>query len=125
VEARVAETRAEIEAARARLRAAENGIRLAVQEAYVRARAAEQRAALLRTSVIPQSEQTLEVSRAAYQTDRVDFLALIDNQRTLVDARLEYYRALSDLEQALADLERAVGMEIAEAAAAADTPEAR
>ena len=38
--------------------------------------------------VIPQSQQTLEVSRVAYQTDRVDFLALIDNQRTVLDARV-------------------------------------
>jgi hypothetical protein len=50
--------------------------------------------------------------RAAYQTDRVDFLALIDNQRVLLSAQLSYYRALSDLEQGLADLERAVGREI-------------
>lgn len=112
LDARKAEASAAIEAARARQRAVENGIRFAVQDAYIRVKAAEQRAALLRTSVVPQSEQTLEVSRAAYQTDRVDFLALLDNQRVLLGAQLDYYRALSDLEQALADLERAVGAEI-------------
>jgi outer membrane protein TolC len=112
LDVRVAEARAEIEAATARQRAVENAIRLAVQEAYVRVQSAAQRAALLRTSIVPQSEQTLEVSRVAYQTDRVDFLALIDNQRVLLDAQLAYYRALSDLEQALADLERAVGTEL-------------
>lgn len=111
LDARKAEAVAEIDAARAKKRAVENAIRLAVQDAYVRVKAAEQRAALLRTSVVPQSEQTLEVSRAAYQTDRVDFLALIDNQRVLLDAQLDYYRALSDLEQALADLDRAIGTE--------------
>ena len=113
LDARVAEAAAEIEARRASQRAVANSIRLAVQQAYVRARAASQRAALLRTSIVPQSEQTLEVSRAAYQTDRADFLALVDNQRVLLDAQLSYFRALSDLEQALADLERAVGTEIA------------
>lgn len=97
---------------RTQKRAIENAIRFAVQEAYVRVKAAEPRAALLRTTIVPQSEQTLEVSRAAYQTDRVDFLALIDNQRVLLSAQLSYYRALSDLEQGLADLERAVGREI-------------
>lgn len=112
LDARVAEARAEIEAAAARQRAVENAIRFAVQEAYVRVQSAAQRAALLRTSIVPQSEQTLEVSRVAYQTDRVDFLALIDNQRVLLDAQLAYYRAISDLEQAIADLERAVGTEL-------------
>lgn len=112
LDARKAEATAEIQAARARQRVAENAVRLAVQQAYVRVKAAEQRAALLRTTVVPQSRQTLEVSRSAYQTDRVDFLALLDNQRMLLDAQLNYYRALSDLEQALADLERAVGVDI-------------
>jgi outer membrane protein TolC len=113
LDARKAEATAAVEAARARKRAVENAIRLAVQDAYVRVKSAEQRAALLRTSVVPQSDQTLQVSRAAYQTDRVDFLDLIDNQRVLLDAQLDYYRALSDLEQAMADLDRAVGTELA------------
>jgi cobalt-zinc-cadmium efflux system outer membrane protein len=112
LDARVAEATADIEAARAQQHTVENGIRLAVHEAYVRATAAGQRAALLRSSIMPQSEQTLEVSRAAYQTDRVDFLALIDNQRVLLDVQHSYYRALSDFEQALADLERAVGIDV-------------
>jgi outer membrane protein TolC len=119
LDARVAEATAEIEAARARERAVENAIRLAVQEAYVRVESAARRAALLRTSVVPQSEQTLEVSRVAYQADRVDFLALIDNQRVLLDAQLAYYRAVSDLEQAIADLERAVGTDLGPAMFAA------
>jgi outer membrane protein TolC len=112
LDARMAEASAEIGAAAARQRALENNVRLDVQDAYVRVRAAAQRAELLRTSILPQSEQTLEVSRVAYQTDRVDFLALIDNQRVLLDVQLSYYRAVSDLEQAFADLERAVGTDL-------------
>jgi cobalt-zinc-cadmium efflux system outer membrane protein len=119
LDARVAEAAADIETARARERVVENAIRLAVQDAYVRVQSAAQRAALLRTSIVPQSEQTLEVSRVAYQADRVDFLALIDNQRLLLDVQLAYYRAVSDLEQAIADLERAVGTELGPAMFAA------
>jgi outer membrane protein TolC len=119
LDARVAEARAEIDAASARQRAVESAIRLAVQEAYVRVQSAAQRAALLRTSIVPQSEQTLEVSRVAYQADRLDFLSLIDNQRVLLDAQLAYYRAVSDLEQAIADLERAVGTDLEPAMLAA------
>jgi outer membrane protein TolC len=112
LDARRAEAMADIEAARAQLSAVESAFRLAVHDAFVRVKAAEQRAALLRTTILPQSNQTLEVSRVAYQIDRVDFLALIDNQRVVLDAQLSYYKALSDLEQARADLERAVGVEI-------------
>jgi outer membrane protein TolC len=112
IDARVAEATAALETAKARQRAMENAVRLAVQDAYVRVKAAEQRAALLRTTILPQSRQTLEVARVAYQTDRVDFLALLDNERTLLDAQLEYFRAVSDVDQALADLERALGTDI-------------
>jgi len=112
VDARVAEQTASIQAAKARTQAMENMVRLAVQEAFVRAKSAQDRAALLRTTIKPQSQQTLEVSRVAYQTDRVDFQALIDNQRVLLDVNLDYFRALSDFTQALADLERAVGNDL-------------
>ena len=98
-----------ITAAQASYDAAVNNLRLMVQEAYIRVESAAARAAILRTSLVPQSTQALEVSRIGYQADRGDFLDIIDNQRQLAAARLGYYRALADLEQARADLERAVG----------------
>jgi cobalt-zinc-cadmium efflux system outer membrane protein len=110
--ARVAEQTAAVEAAKGRERAMENSVRLAVQEAYVRARAAQERAALLRTTILPQSRQTFDVSRAAYQTDRLDFQSLIDNERILLASELDYFKALSDFELAISDLERAIGTEL-------------
>lgn len=112
MQARKAEATADIEAARARVRAAENRARQSVHNAYVRVTAAAGRAALLRTTVIPQSRQTLDVSRIAYQADQVDLLNLLDTRRTLLDAQLSYFRALADLEAARADLELAVGLEL-------------
>lgn len=109
IDARVAEASAMVSAATARTRALENGIRLAVQEAYARVRSAQARAALARTTIVPQSRQTLEVSRIAYQVDRIDFQDVIDNERVLLDAELGYFQALSDVAQARADLEYAVG----------------
>jgi outer membrane protein TolC len=108
----VVEQAAAVQAAKARVQAMESMVRLAVQEAYVRAKAAQDRAALLRTTIVPQSRQTLEVSRVAYQTDRVDFQAVIDNERVLLDVQLDYFRALTDFTQAIADLERAVGADL-------------
>ncbi len=93
LDARVAEAGAAVETARARYAAGESAIRLAVHESYVRAQAAQERAVLLRTSIVPQSDQTLAVSRVAYQADRGDFLTLIDNRRMLLDAQLAYHRA--------------------------------
>jgi outer membrane protein TolC len=115
LDAQKAEATADVEAAAAQARVVERQVRQAVHEAYVRVQAAGQRAVLLRTTIVPQSEQTLEVSRVAYQGDRLDFLALIDSQRTLLEARLNYFRALSDRELALADLSRAIGADIPDA----------
>ena len=125
VSAHIAEQTAASEAAKARERAMENMVRLAVQEAYVRAKSAQDRAALLRTTILPQAQQTLDVSRIAYQTDRLDFQAVIDNQRTLLDAQLAYVRALSEFEQATADLERVVGADLPEGTTASVTRERR
>jgi cobalt-zinc-cadmium efflux system outer membrane protein len=90
----------------------ENMVRLAVQEAYVRAKAAQARAALLRTTILPQSSQAFDASRAAYQADRADFAAVLDAERALLDSRLDYFKALADFTQAMADLERAVGSDL-------------
>ena len=112
LDAQKAEANAAIVASRAQQQAMESQVRLAVQQAYIRVKSAEQRAALLRTSVLPQSRQTLEVSHLAYQADRGDLLALIDNQRMVLESQLGYYRALSDLEQARAALEGAIGEDL-------------
>jgi cobalt-zinc-cadmium efflux system outer membrane protein len=112
LDARKAEAAADAETAALRVRATERSIQLAVHDAYVRTAAAGRRALLLQSTIVPQSVQTLEVSRVAYQADRSDLRALIGNQRTLLDARLSYYRALGERELAFADLERAVGAPI-------------
>ncbi len=112
IDARIAETTAEVSAADARLQAAEQALRLTIRQAYIRVQNAEQRAALLQTAILPQSRQTLEVSRIAYESDRIDFLTLLENQRTLLAEQLDYFRVLADLAEARADLERAVGIDL-------------
>jgi cobalt-zinc-cadmium efflux system outer membrane protein len=106
------EAQAGVSAARARYEAQVNQTRLMVQEAHIRAQSAARRAALLRTSIVPQSGQALDVSRVGYQADRAGFLDIIDNQRVLAEARLGYLRALAELDDARTDLERAVGSPI-------------
>ena len=112
VDAKIAEQAAGVTTATSRERTMENMVRLAVQEAYVRAKAAQDRASLLRTTIIPQSRQAFDAARAAYQADRTDFATILDSQRGLLDARLAYLQALADLAQATADLERAIGTEL-------------
>ena len=77
---------------------------------------------LFRDSIIPKSEQTLEVSQAAYQVGDVDFLTLIDNWQQLLRFRIAYHRLESQLQQALAMLERVVGGQLQTMAPAPRAP---
>ena len=63
-------------------------------------------------TVIPQAEQTLQSTLAAYQTGKTEFLMLIDAYRMLFMAKLDFYMSEMNLQQAKAQLEQAVGLSI-------------
>ena len=80
-----------------------------VKDLYVRATSQYDLVKLFRHDIIPKSQQTLEVSQAAYQVGDVDFLTLLDNWQQLLLFRIAYHRLESQLQQTLAALERVVG----------------
>ncbi|MDK1030656.1 MAG: TolC family protein [Planctomycetia bacterium] len=110
----VRQARLEAEAARSALGAEEDNILYRVQDLWLRVDAARRLESLLRTTIIPQAEQTLKVSMTGYQAGELDFLTLVDNWRRLLKFRLDHYRAKSDFEQAIARLEEAVGSNLAQ-----------
>jgi len=63
-------------------------------------------------SLVPKAEELLQASETAYQSGTIDFLSLIDAQRTLLKFQLQYERAVTDNEQKLAELEMLVGTEL-------------
>lgn len=67
---------------------------------------------LYRTSIIPQAEQSLKVSETGYRAGKVDFLDLLDSERSLLNFQLAYYRAMVDYQQRLAGLEKIVGRKL-------------
>jgi outer membrane protein TolC len=113
IDVRAAEAAAVLSSAEADAAALETRSRLDVADAFTRVKAAEERAALLRTALLPQSRQVLEGSRIAFQSDRGSVLAVIENERVLLDAQLAYERALASWRQAIVDLERALGGPVA------------
>ncbi|MHC4158454.1 MAG: TolC family protein [Planctomycetota bacterium] len=62
--------------------------------------------------LVPKSEELLQASETAYQGGTIDFLSLIDAQRTLLNFQLQYERAVTDNQQKLAELEMFVGTEL-------------
>lgn len=103
---------ADVATAKAQEQVAALAVSTAVHEAFIRATAAARRAELLRTAVIPQTEQGFDAARIAYEADRGEAAALIENQRMLLDAQLTYYQALSEARMARAELESAVGVDL-------------
>jgi outer membrane protein, heavy metal efflux system len=67
---------------------------------------------LYERTLIPQAESTLLAAEVAYRTGRVDFLSVLDSERSILDLRLAHAMALADLGEALSGLERAVGRDL-------------
>jgi outer membrane protein, heavy metal efflux system len=108
-DAEIAESQAQITEEQAEYDYQRSVVFQEIQEALVRARSAKRLVDLYRDTLRPQAEASLKSAVSAYQTDRTDFLNLLDSQNTTLDVELAYYRSVSELESNLADLERATG----------------
>ena len=99
-------------AQRRRLEGARDAMEDAVERALIRIETLDDQIALLDTVLIPQSEETLHATEAAYQTGQVGVLELLDSERIQLDVRRMRARYVSDFLIALADLERSVGVRV-------------
>jgi cobalt-zinc-cadmium efflux system outer membrane protein len=87
-----------------------------VQDANVRVQTNQNLVLLYKNTVIPQAEQTLQSTIAAYQTGKTEFLMLIDAYRMVLMSKLDYYMSVMDYMASQAALEQAVGLDIREIA---------
>lgn len=60
-------------------------------------------------TLIPLAEQALDNSRSAYASNQISALELIDSERALLDLKLNYWRALTHVEQADAAIRALIG----------------
>lgn len=72
---------------------------------------ASEKMTLFKSGIIPQARQTVQSMLAGYQVSEVDFLNLVRSQVTLFNYELQYWKALTENNQALAKLQAAVGKE--------------
>jgi outer membrane protein TolC len=59
--------------------------------------------------LLPQAEQALRSTEAAYSTGTLGVLDLPDSERVLLDVRLGLAKLNSDYMKSLAEMERAIG----------------
>lgn len=62
--------------------------------------------------LVPKAAELVQASETAYQAGVIDFLSLIDAQRTQLKFQLQYERATTDNTQKLAELEMLAGTEL-------------
>ena len=105
----VAAARAEARAVEAELEAESRELALRIEQLRIDAETHLREMELFRDAIIPQADQSLAAAIAGYQVDEVDFLTLLDNQVTLLNFEIDYYRHLSQYEKTLARLEAVVG----------------
>ncbi len=102
--------------AAARLSAAEEGYRDAVNEVAFAVRSTafrlttiEGQLALFERALLPQAKQALRATEEAYSAGVTGVLELLDSESVLLDVRLGLARMRADYMKALADMERAIG----------------
>lgn len=88
-----------------------NQIRTNISMAYSQFQQSKNQAFLYNSGIIPQARQTVASMLSGYQVNKVDFLNLIRSQITLYNYETQYWKALTEANQALAQLTAVVGKE--------------
>ena len=105
----IAEARANIRMVEVQKEEVSREIQFRVQEICLKIDRHWKQAELFRSAILPQAQQSLESAMAGYQVDKVDFLTLLNNQVSLLQFEIEYYRHVIEREKELAELEATVG----------------
>jgi len=107
---KVEENELNIKAAEEQFNSMKNMISYEVQNAVVKLETSKNLYELNKNTIVPQAEQTLQSTLAAYKTGKTEFLMLIDAYRMLFMAKLDFYMSEMNLMQAVSQLEQAVGL---------------
>jgi len=92
----------------------ENTLASRAQEVLYELQNSDRKIHLYRDTIIPKVKEMVTASESAYQAGSLDFLSLVDSQRTLVRYQLEYERVVADNGQKLAELEMLMGTQFPE-----------
>lgn len=108
----VVEARANIRMAEAQKAADRQHIFYEIQKLVIDIEEHRDKAKLFQTAMLPQAEQSLSSAITGYQVEKVDFLTLLDNQMTLFNFEIAYFRHVVEHEKRMAGLEAVVGRSV-------------
>ncbi|MBK8269339.1 MAG: TolC family protein [Planctomycetes bacterium] len=113
-QAQIAKARMSYLESKAMLEGLERGIVQDTREAADRLSTAWNVATLYQNEVLPQAQETLDLSQSTYQAGQTTILNVIDAQRSLLETRRANVAALQAAANAIAELERATARPVAE-----------
>jgi len=105
----VLESLRRVDKARDELAATEVRLDSELIEAYERLSVFRQEAESLQKEVIPGAQSAFDAATKGFEFGKFGFLDVLDAQRTLLQAKSQYLRALSEAHRAAADIDRILG----------------
>jgi cobalt-zinc-cadmium efflux system outer membrane protein len=95
--------------AREELSATEVRVDIEVSQAYDRLRTALQEVEALQKDILPGAQSAYDAATTGFEFGKFGFLDVLDAQRTLLQAKSQYLRALSEAHRTAADIDRILG----------------
>jgi cobalt-zinc-cadmium efflux system outer membrane protein len=95
--------------ARDELAATETRLDSELAQAYEKLNTARQEAEALQTDVLPGAQSAYDAAAKGFEYGKFGFLDVLDSQRTLLQAKSQFLRALSDAHRAAAEINRILG----------------
>ncbi len=89
-----------------------NMVQAEVRDAWAKTASKWEQIERFRNTILPQTEQSLRAALASYETNRTDFLSLLDSFRMLQMLKMEYFMLVGEYHASTALLERAVGEDL-------------
>jgi outer membrane protein TolC len=86
-----------------------NAVESSIREVGFRIGTLREQMTLFNTTLVPQTQQSLQSAEGAYSTGSLGVLDLLDSERVLLDVRLGLAQLITDYMKSLADMERAIG----------------
>jgi len=90
----------------------QNMVQAEVRDAWGKVTSGWEQLERYRQSIIPRTEQSLQGHLAAFRTNSIDFLTLLDTYRMLQMVRMEYIMKTAEYAASVAQLENATGSDL-------------
>lgn len=95
--------------ARDELSATQSRLSSDAAQAYERLQTARQEAETLQREILPGAQSAYDAATKGFEFGKFGFLDVLDTQRTLLQAKSQYLRSLSDAHRAAAEIDRLLG----------------